>query len=167
MNIVFLNFKKYGIIIKVENKMKSTFQMRSNNMKEMFTEAKLENLDEVIAFVDGELEATICNPKIQMQIDIAVEEIFVNIAHYAYTPKIGHATIRVQILSDPPGVDITFIDSGVPYDPLAKEDPDTTLSAEERQIGGLGIFMVKKSMDDVKYEYKDGHNILTINKGFS
>jgi anti-sigma regulatory factor (Ser/Thr protein kinase) len=62
-------------------------------------------------------------------------------------------------------VDITFIDNGIPYDPLAKADPDVTLSAEERQIGGLGIFMVKKSMDDVKYEYLDGHNILTLKKG--
>ena len=103
--------------------------------------------------------------KIQMQIDIAVEEIFVNIANYAYAPEIGTATVRVEVMGDPPSVDITFIDKGIPYDPLAKADPDVTLSAEERQIGGLGIFMVKKSMDDVKYAYLDGHNILTIKKG--
>ena len=134
-------------------------------MKELELEAKVENLSEVLAFVDEQLEAADCPMKIQMQIDIAVEEIFVNIANYAYAPEIGTATVRVEVLGDPPTVDITFIDGGVPYDPLAKDDPDVTLSAEERQIGGLGIFMVKKSMDDVKYTYLDGHNILTIKKG--
>ena len=99
-----------------------------------------------------------------MQVQIAVEEIFVNLAHYAYGSEQGTATIRVEVGGDPLQVIITFIDQGVPYDPLKKEDPDISLSAEERQIGGLGIFMVKKSMDDVKYEYKDGKNILTISK---
>ena len=104
--------------------------------------------------------------KVQIQINIAVEEIFVNIAHYAYNPEVGPATIRVEILEDPLAVSLTFIDQGTPYDPLAKEDPDVTLAADERTIGGLGIFMVKKSMDDVKYEYKEGSNILTIVKKF-
>lgn len=134
-------------------------------MKELELEAKVENLSEVVRFVDAQLEAADCPMKIQMQIDIAVEEIFVNIANYAYAPEIGTATVRVEVMGDPPSVDITFIDKGIPYDPLAKADPDVTLSAEERQIGGLGIFMVKKSMDDVKYAYLDGHNILTIKKG--
>ena len=134
-------------------------------MKELELEAKVENLSEVLTFVDEQLEAAHCPMKIQMQIDIAVEEIFVNIANYAYAPEIGTATVRVEVLGNPPSVDITFIDKGIPYDPLDKADPDVTLSAEERQIGGLGIFMVKKSMDDVKYAYLDGHNILTIKKG--
>lgn len=134
-------------------------------MKELEIEALTDNLPQVLAFVDEQLEAADCPMKIQMQIDIAVEEIFVNIAHYAYSPNVGRAMVRVEILPDPPSVDITFIDNGIPYDPLAKADPDITLSAEERQIGGLGIFMVKKSMDDVKYEYLDGHNILTLKKG--
>ena len=85
-------------------------------------------------------------------------------AHYAYRPDVGPATVRVEVEKDPPAVSITFIDHGIPYDPLAKEDPDITLSAEERSIGGLGIFMVKKSMDDIDYEYKDGQNILHIRK---
>ncbi len=134
-------------------------------MKELEIEALTENLPQVLAFVDEQLEASDCPMKIQIQIDIAVEEIFVNIAHYAYAPETGKAMVRIETLADPPSVDITFIDNGVPYDPLAKADPDITLSAEERQIGGLGIFMVKKSMDDVKYEYLDGHNILTLKKG--
>lgn len=126
--------------------------------------AKTENLDTVMAFVDERLEKAECPMKIQMQIDIAVEEIFVNIASYAYSPGEGPATVRVNVDDEHKFVDITFIDNGVPYDPLAKEDPDITLSAEQRQIGGLGIFMVKQSMDDVIYEYRDGHNILTIKK---
>lgn len=134
-------------------------------MKELELEALTDNLPQVISFVDEQLEAADCPMKIQMQIDIAVEEIFVNIAHYAYNPDVGTAKVRVEVLGEPPAVDITFIDNGIPYDPLAKADPDVTLSAEERQIGGLGIFMVKKSMDDVKYEYLDGHNILTLKKG--
>lgn len=135
-----------------------------NSMKELTIEAKVENLDEVLAFVDEQLEAHDCSMKIQTQIDIAVEELFVNIAHYAYNPETGPATLRVEIQDEPLSVIITFIDNGIPYDPLAKPDPDVTLSAEEREIGGLGIYMVKKSMDNIKYEYKDGKNILSIQK---
>ena len=134
-------------------------------MKELVIQALTDNLPQVLSFVDEQLENANCPMKIQMQIDIAVEEIFVNIAHYAYNPEIGTATVRVEVMGEPPAVDITFIDGGIPYDPLAKADPDVTLSAEDRQIGGLGIFMVKKTMDDVKYEYLNGHNILTLKKG--
>ena len=133
-------------------------------MKELTIEADVNKLDEVLAFIDEELERYDCPPKIQMQLDVSVEELFVNIAHYAYNPNKGTATLRVEIQEEPLSITITFIDGGVPYDPLAKEDPDITLSAEERQIGGLGIFMVKKSVDDINYEYKDGKNILTIKK---
>lgn len=138
-----------------------------NSMKELTIEAKVENLDEVLAFVDEQLEAHDCSMKIQTQIDIAVEELFVNIAHYAYNPETGPATLRVEIQDEPLSVVITFIDNGIPYDPLAKPDPDITLSAEERQIGGLGIYMVKKSMDNITYEYKDGKNILSIQKNLN
>ena len=134
-------------------------------MKELDIEAKLENLDTVMAFVDEQLEEAECPMKAQMQIDIAVEEIFVNIAHYAYNPTVGDVIIRVVIEKDPLAVVLTFIDEGQPYDPLAKADPDVTLAAEDRQIGGLGIFMVKKTMDNVDYEYNEGRNILTLKKG--
>ena len=133
-------------------------------MREMDIAATLENLDIVMAFVDQQLEEVGCSMKAQMQIDIAVEEVYVNIAHYAYNPEVGGVTIRVQIEEDPLAVILTFIDKGKPYDPLAKEDPDVTLAAEDRQIGGLGIFMVKKSMDNVSYEYNEGRNILTLKK---
>ena len=135
-------------------------------MNELVIEAKTENLDRVIGFVDEQLEAADCPVKTQMQIDVAVEEIFVNIASYAYVPNTGNATLRVDVHDDPAAVTLIFSDSGIPFDPLAKEDPDVTLSIQERPIGGLGIFMVKKSMDDVSYEYKDGHNVLTIKKLF-
>ena len=133
-------------------------------MKELTVEAKTTNIEAVTNFVNEQLEALDCPMKAQMQIDIAIDELFGNIAHYAYNPEIGQATVRVEVVEDPLSVIITFIDNGVPYDPLAKADPDTTLSAEERDIGGLGIYMVKKSMDDITYEYKDGQNILKIKK---
>ena len=97
-------------------------------------------------------------------IHICVEEIFVNIAHYAYGGKSGEAVINLDIEQNPKCCRVTFQDRGVPYNPLAKADPDITLSAEERQIGGLGIYMVKQSMDHVEYRYEDGCNILTIEK---
>ena len=133
-------------------------------MKELTIAATTENLPVVTAFVNEQLEQLDCPPKAQMQIDIAIDELFGNIAHYAYNPEIGQATVRVEVIEEPLSVVITFIDNGVPYDPLAKADPDTTLSAEERDIGGLGIYMVKKSMDDITYEYRDGQNILAIKK---
>ncbi len=133
-------------------------------MRELDIEAKTDNLAQVLQFVDEELEKAGCPMKAMMQIDVAVEEIFVNIACYAYNPETGPATIRTEVTKKPLSVILTFLDHGVPYDPLKKDDPDITLSAEERQIGGLGIFLVKKSMDEIYYEYKDGQNILTIKK---
>ena len=133
-------------------------------MKELTIEAVLENVDTVIDFIDEQLVEYGCGMKEKMAIDVAADELFTNIASYAYNPDKGNATVRVEVFEDPLAVEITFIDNGVPYDPLANADPDTTLSVEERQIGGLGIFIVKKSMDAVNYEYKEGRNILTIRK---
>ena len=130
-------------------------------MKELTIAATVENIEVVTDFVNQQLELLECPMKAQMQIDIAIDELFSNIAHYSYNPEVGQATVRVE---NPLAVTITFIDNGIPYDPLAKADPDLTLSAEERQIGGLGIYMVKKSMDEITYEYKDGQNILSIKK---
>ena len=133
-------------------------------MKEITIAATVENIDVVTDFVNEQLESCDCPMKAQMQIDIAIDELFSNIAHYAYNPETGDATVRVEVVEDPMAVVITFIDKGIPYDPLKKDDPNTALSAEEREIGGLGIFMVKKTMDDITYEYKDGQNILKIKK---
>ena len=133
-------------------------------MDELTIEATLENIPTVTAFVDCLLEGLDCPFKAQTQIDIAIDELFGNIALYAYDPETGPATVRVEVAEDPLAVIITFIDNGKPYDPLAAEDPDITLPAEERPIGGLGVFLVKQTMDDVTYEYKNGQNILRIRK---
>ena len=131
-------------------------------MKELIVDAKVEKLDTVLSFVDEFLESIEMPMNIMMKVDIAVEELFVNIASYAYSDNNGKATIQIEENKD--NVCISFIDSGKPYNPLKKEDPDITLSAEDRQIGGLGIYMVKKSMDNVEYEYIDGKNVLRITK---
>ncbi len=132
------------------------------NEKTLTVPAVPDRLDEVTAFVDAFLEERGCSPKAQMLIDLSVEEVFVNIASYAYPEKEGDAHIR---LSEADGVvTLVFADSGIPYDPLQKEDPDVTLSADERPIGGLGIFLVKKNMDSVSYRYENGQNVLTISK---
>lgn len=126
--------------------------------------AKIEKLADVLAFVDTLLEENDCPMKTQMQIDVALEEIFVNIAHYAYPDGDGEAQISATVV--PGRMEITLTDSGIPYDPLAKPDPDVTLPAEERAIGGLGIFMTKKLMDELSYRRVDGTNNLTIIKLF-
>lgn len=135
-------------------------------MKTITVPATVEQLDTVLSFIQEQLKEVNCPENALMEVCIAAEEIFVNIAHYAYRPDVGDATIRCQVKGEPLPlqVSIEFLDSGIPYDPLAKEDPDITLSAEQRAIGGLGIFMVKQMMDNVSYEYRDGKNILTITK---
>jgi anti-sigma regulatory factor (Ser/Thr protein kinase) len=144
-----------------------TFEVKTqdnSDPNELEIEATAENLQSVLDFIGSRLDAVECPMKSRMQLDLAVEEIFVNIANYAYAPSIGKATVRVEVSDNPITVTITFVDRGVPYDPLKKADPDVTLSAAERQIGGLGIFLTKKIMDDVSYEYRDGQNVLTLKK---
>lgn len=133
-------------------------------MAELTVSATLENLDQVTEFINEQMEENGCSMKLQTQVDLAVEEIYVNIARYAYRPADGSATIRCEVGGDPLQIIIAFLDSGKPYNPLEKDDPDVTLSAEERDMGGLGIFMVKNLVDEIKYEYRDGRNILTIQK---
>ena len=124
----------------------------------------MENVEKVTDFVNEELEKYDCPPKAQMQIDVAIDELFGNIAHYAYDPDVGPATVRVEVEEDPLAVVITFIDKGKPFDPLAQSAPDLNSSAEERAVGGLGVFLVRKTMDEITYEYKNGQNILKIKK---
>ncbi len=133
-------------------------------MKELTIAATIENIQTVTDFVNEQLEALDCPMKAQLQIDIAIDELFSNIAHYAYSSGEGEATVRVEVTEGPLSVVITFIDQGVPYDPLSAPEPDISLSAEERRIGGLGILMVRRSMDEMAYRYEDGRNILMIRK---
>lgn len=133
-------------------------------MKSITVEAKIENVDKVTEFVNEVLEEKECPLKVQMQLDVAIDEIFGNIAYYAYGKGRGNATIQIEMEDNPPKITLTFIDQGIPYNPLESKDPDITLDIEDREIGGLGIFLVKKNMDELSYEYVDGQNILTMKK---
>ncbi len=136
-------------------------------MKKLKIEAAVKNIEVVTDFVNAELEKLDCPPKAGTQISIAIDELFGNIARYAYTPDVGNAEVLLEVEENPLSVIITFIDSGKPFNPLEQAQPDTTASAAERKIGGLGIFLVRKIMDMVEYEYKNGHNILKIKKHLS
>jgi anti-sigma regulatory factor (Ser/Thr protein kinase) len=118
----------------------------------------------VLSFIDTELEQAGTDMKTQFHIDLAVEEIFVNIANYAYLEETGDATINFEISGEPSIVQIQFKDSGKAYNPLENQDPDISLAAEDRIIGGLGVFLVKKNMDELFYQYENNQNILTIRK---
>ena len=129
-----------------------------------FEQAKLEDIPKVTTFAEEELEKLDCPMKAVVQISIAIDEIFSNIVKYGYASKPGPVKVEVLNHTDEGAVSLRFTDDGTPYNPLTKEDPDVTLSAEERNIGGLGIYMVKKTMDDMKYAYENEKNILTITK---
>lgn len=133
-------------------------------MKTIRVPAEVNQLTMINEFISEELEKYGCSMAVQMQVELAVEEIFVNIANYAYHPELGEAEVDVDAGGDPPTVTIRFLDHGKPFNPLEWEDVDVTAAAESRSIGGLGILLVKKSMDDVEYSYEDGKNILTIRK---
>ncbi len=134
-------------------------------MNTLTVPANVDYLDQVIDFVNHELEAYDCPMKAQMQLELAVEEVFVNISSYAYKPVEGEAEIRCEVETEPLRVLIQFLDNGKPFDPLAKKDYDTSPEAfDETSVGGLGIFMTKQTMDEVEYAYEDGKNILTIRK---
>jgi anti-sigma regulatory factor (Ser/Thr protein kinase) len=126
--------------------------------------ANVEALSDILGFVDRTLESYECPMKIQTAICVAIEEVFVNVARYAYGE--GEGDVTLGICFDDISRTITFrlADKGVPFDPLKKPDPDITLSAEEREIGGLGIFITKKTMDTVTYAYENGENVLTMTK---
>jgi sigma-B regulation protein RsbU (phosphoserine phosphatase) len=136
------------------------------DISEITVQADIKNQQEVTAFIESRLEEADCPLKTQMNLSVATDEIFSNIAYYAYPDKKGDVTVRLAIKASPAAAEITFIDGGVQFDPLSLPEPDVSLSAEERNIGGLGIFMVKKMMGEVSYEYKDGKNILKIAKNF-
>ena len=133
-------------------------------MKELTLQASVDNLSDLNSFVNAFLDPLNCSEKDRYQLCLVVEELFTNIASYAYGPEGGTATIRLAYDEASGSVQVTVIDSGIPFNPLEKEDPDITLPGEQRPIGGLGIFMVKKSMDKVLYEHKDGQNVLTLLK---
>ena len=133
-------------------------------MKELTMPAEDACIPSVIEFVNRELDSVGCSEKKKTQIDIAIDELYSNIAAYAYGDEEGCVTVAVETGEEPCIVTLSFRDEGKPFNPLETRDPDVTLPARQRKVGGLGIYMVKKSMDDVLYEYRDGKNILTIRK---
>ena len=132
--------------------------------KELKIESYVDNLTMVLSFIRDYLKTIDCPTKIQTQIAISVEEIFVNIASYAYYPNSGIVKILIESIRNNSTLEITFIDSGRPFTPLENKDPDISIEAEERPIGGLGILMTKKAMDEVAYDFKEGKNILVLRK---
>jgi len=133
-------------------------------VKEIVIDANPEKLSDVTDFAENFLDGIGCPLKAKLQIDVMIDEIVTNIASYAYALGDGKVKISFEALEEPRRVVITFADSGIPFDPTKVEEPDVTLPAEKREIGGLGILMVRKSMDDLRYEYKNGQNILTVTK---
>ena len=133
---------------------------------ELTVPADDKQLETVLDFIHKQLPAD-CETDLLYKIDLAAEEIFVNIAHYAYKDKLpegqaGTAWITCTMENDT--LTMIFKDNGIPFNPLAKSDPDITLSAQDRSIGGLGIFLTKKYMDSIDYKYENGENILTMKK---
>ena len=133
-------------------------------MLEITVDASVDQVRQITDLADLQLAETGCSARTKMQIDIAIDEIFSNIARYAYAPKTGSATVRFSYDEADKAVSITFIDSGVPFNPLERSAPDTHVPLERRSIGGLGIHLVRKTMDGMEYEHKGGKNILTIRK---
>ena len=126
--------------------------------------AKIDALSDVLGFVDLMLEGYECPMKIQTAVCVAIEELFVNVARYAYGEGEGDVSLGIGFDKESRTVTFRMSDRGVPFDPLKKPDPDITLSAEDREIGGLGIFITKKTMDSIEYVYENGENILTMTK---
>ena len=126
--------------------------------------AQTEALSDVLGFVDEMLQVFECPMKVQMAVCVAIEEVFVNVAHYAYGEGEGDMSLGIGFDEESRAITFRMTDKGIPFDPLKKPDPDITLSAEDREIGGLGIFITKKTMDSVEYAYENGENILTMVK---
>ena len=135
-------------------------------VNELRVEAKKENFEKVLAFVEEALEKAGVPYEVQLSVEMAIEEIYLNIVYYAYAQKDGDAIILADINKKDKILTLTFIDEGPEYNPLLKEDPDTTMDIMDRPIGGLGILMVKRMMDDVAYCRENGENHLTIKKGW-
>ena len=136
-------------------------------MLEYEVEAVVSNVEKLTGFVEEYLETKDCPMKVLMKINIAIDEVFSNICNYAYSDKKGFVNLKIDMNDNEGYFIMEFKDKGIAYNPLEKEDPDVTLAADDREIGGLGIFMVKNLMDKVEYEYKDGENCLKLTKYFT
>ena len=133
-------------------------------MNKLTVPAKIENLQKVMDFLGDQLDSVDYVMKARLQLELSIEEAYVNIVNYAYELEEGEVIICCNVDESPLKVTMQFIDYGKPYNPLKNQDPDISLNAEEKEIGGLGIFLIKKNVDDISYKYHDGKNILTIQK---
>lgn len=133
-------------------------------MKQIIVPAEVEKLHEIRTFVEDALAEAACPAKARMQLSLAAEEAFVNIARYAYGQRRGTVTVSVDIAGSPPRAVLVFSDRGIPHNPLQKPDPDMSLPAGQRKIGGLGVYIMKQSVDDAHYRFENGQNILTLVK---
>ena len=140
------------------------YKLAGANMTTTTFPATTQALNEVIAFLEQTLEGYNCPLKTQMALCVAIEEVFVNVANYAYLNGNGDVDFAISFDNATRVATFRMTDTGVPFDPLQKDDPDTTLSAEDREIGGLGIFITKKTMDNITYAYENGENVLTMTK---
>lgn len=132
--------------------------------RELTVPATVESLRYITACL-AELLASVHVPVAEkLQMEFAVEEMFVNIACYAYKDQQGTVVVRARLEKEPLCIEFAFLDTGRAYNPLEQAEPDITSSLEDRAIGGLGIFLTKKNVDDVRYERSDGRNILTLRK---
>ncbi len=134
--------------------------------KQITVTARIDQIPVVTDFVQSNLERSDCSPVKISKVCIVLDEILNNISSYAYGKETGEVTVRLSIEDFPKSCSISFVDNGIQFNPLEKASPDTSLSLEEREIGGLGIHIVKKLMDSVAYEYKDGQNILTVKMNY-
>jgi anti-sigma regulatory factor (Ser/Thr protein kinase) len=135
-------------------------------MKTLELPALMDNLDEFLDFVITGIHQAISDKKNLFQIRLVCEEIIVNVIHYAYPDGEGNVAVSYDISPDQGLLTITIADRGVPFNPLEKDDPDISLPLDERPIGGLGIFMVKSIMDEVRYQRENDMNTLTLTKSF-
>ena len=133
-------------------------------MTELTLEARIDNIARIAAFVSAQLEPLGCSTRMQRMLDIAIDELISNIAYYSYAPDVGLVTVRVEVQPDAQAVSVSFMDAGRPFNPLLHRDPPLQMAVKDRKSGGFGISIVKKSMDDVRYEYVDGYNVTTITK---
>ncbi len=135
-----------------------------SNCEEITVPADLRQLPAVVTLIDSMLNDLQCPAKSRIHVKITVDEIFSNIILHANLLKGEMVTVCARTETDPSAIEITFTDKGRPFDPLSVAEPDVTASAQKRPVGGLGLFMVRRMMDTVKYEYVNDKNILTVRK---
>ncbi|MBR3307635.1 MAG: ATP-binding protein [Lachnospiraceae bacterium] len=138
-------------------------------MGEILIDAKRENLRKVFDFVNSEVCESVDDKSFLRQLKLCVEEAYLNIAEHAYTPETGSVRILAEVRRDAEGIKVilSFSDRGRPYDPLKTDLPDVGAGIGSREPGGLGILLIKHTADGVDYEYKNGENVLTIEKRYT